>query len=238
MRGLARPPSLGGRADAASRLLGALALVAGLLAPTGQGEAHPHVFIDAALSLIFDDQGRLAALRVGWSYDEFYSLVMIEDNGLDADGDGTPEAERLAAFAGQDVDWATGFPGDVTLTQGGALVALAGPVRHRVYFENGRIVTSHVRPLNTPLAVDGATAARVYDPSFFVAYDVPLLPTTEGREGCTVTRRAADTGSAYKEYGDKLASVDIGDDPFQEVDLGDIGILFADEFELTCAAPS
>ncbi|MEI4261910.1 DUF1007 family protein [Roseovarius sp. D0-M9] len=220
------------------RRLSALILVLALALPGGRAFAHPHVFIDAALSLIFDDEGRLAALRIGWSYDEFYSLVMIEDNGLDADGDGTPEPAQLEAFAGRDVDWAAGFPGDVTAALGGTEIALDGPVQHRAYYESGRIVTTHVRPLTTPVALDGVLTARVYDPTFFVAYEVPALPTVEGREGCTVTRKAADTESAYETYGDKLASVDVGEDPFAEVDLGDIGILFADTFEVTCSAPS
>lgn len=209
-----------------------------LVLPAGRASAHPHVFIDAALSLIFDDEGRLAALRVGWSYDEFYSLVMIEDAELDADGDGVPEPEKLAAFAGRDVDWEAGFPGDITLEQGGEAVALERPVDHRAYYESGRYVTTHLRPLKEPIALDAQTAARVYDPSFFVAYDVPKTPTVEGRAGCDVTRDAADTDAAYEEYGEKLASVDVGEDPFAEVDLGDIGILFADRFVVSCSAPS
>ncbi|MFD0858326.1 DUF1007 family protein [Roseovarius aquimarinus] len=218
--------------------LKAIMTAAMLALPAGQGTAHPHVFIDAALSLIFDDEGRLAALRIGWSYDEFYSLVMIEDAGLDADGDGTPEPDKLEAFAGKDVDWDAGFPGDVTLEREGSDVALARPVKHRAYYEEGRIITTHVRPLAEPIEVDPEAVARIYDPSFFVAYDVPTLPVIEGAEACEVTRRAADTDKAYAEYGEKLASVDMDEDPFAEVDLGDIGILFADAFEVTCAAPS
>ena len=220
------------------RGLGALALAAALALPGGRGAAHPHVFIDAALPLVFDEEGRLAALRIDWTYDAFYSLVMIEDNGLDADGDGTPERARLAAFAGQDVDWAAGFPGDVELEDGGVAVALAGPADHGVRYESGRSVTTHVRPLKAPLEIGGPVEARVYDPGFFVAYDMPALPDVEGRRDCSVARRAVDADAAYEEYGEKLAAVDIGGDPFAEVDLGDIGILFADTFEVTCPAPS
>ncbi|WP_420767992.1 DUF1007 family protein [Roseovarius sp. S4756] len=228
-----------GAGRSAPRMIGALALMGAFAMPAGQGEAHPHVFIDGALSLIFDDHGRLAALRIGWSYDEFYSLVMIEDKGLDADGDGTPEPAQLEAFAGHDVDWAAGFPGDVTLMRDGVAVALEGPAQHRAYFENGRIITTHLRPLSAPVDLgEGSAVAQLYDPSFFVAYDVPALPTIEGPEDCAVTRQAADTDKAYAEYGDKLASVDVGEDPYVEVDLGDIGVLFADRFIVTCAAPS
>ncbi|WP_113912573.1 DUF1007 family protein [Roseovarius dicentrarchi] len=214
----------------------ALCAAAWACAPGSAVMAHPHVFIDAAAALIVNDDGDLAALRIGWSYDAFYSLVMIEDRGLDADGDGTPEPAQLEAFAGQDVDWAAGFPGDVTLGMGGDPVPLAPPIRHRALYENGRIITTHIRPLTTPIT-DWAEAVtlQIYDPSYFVAYEVPVMPTVEGAD-CTVTRTRADTARAQAEYGDKLAAVDVSDDPFAAVDLGDIGVLFADSFSVTCAA--
>lgn len=210
---------------------------AGLLcAPGAASVAHPHVFIDAAAALIFNEEGALAALRIGWSYDAFYSLVMIEDRGLDADGDGTPEVAQLEAFAGKDVDWAAGFPGDVVLSVDGEAVALLPPIRHRALFENGRIITTHVRPLETPVAVTMPVTLQIYDPSYFVAYDVPVLPSIEGGDACKLARSRADTSRAQAEYGDKLAAVDVSDDPFEAVDLGDIGVLFADSFTMTCAA--
>ena len=97
-------------------LLTAAALGLALASPLG---AHPHIYIDTDFDLVFDTDGKLAAVRIDWAYDDFYSLLMIEENGLDADGDGTPEQARLDAFAGQDVDWEAGFPGHFTLDAAG-----------------------------------------------------------------------------------------------------------------------
>ncbi|WP_422075464.1 DUF1007 family protein [Tranquillimonas rosea] len=205
---------------------------------SGAAIAHPHVFIDTDFDLVIED-GRLTAVRIDWSYDEFYSMLMIEESGLDADGDGVPEQARLDAFAGQDVDWAAGFPGDFSVTRDGAEVALARPVDHRARFEADRIITSHVRPLETPVSITDATiVARSYDPTYFVAYDVPGTPGVIGRDACRLVRDKADTEAAQEEYGDALAAVDMGGDPFEEVDLPDIGILFADSFTLRCDASS
>ncbi|EYD72084.1 hypothetical protein Lokhon_02156 [Limimaricola hongkongensis DSM 17492] len=198
--------------------------------------AHPHVFVDAGFELLFDAKGQLSAVRIDWAYDEFYSLMLIEENGLDNDGDGTPEQAALDAYAGHDVDWAAGFPGDFDLEQGGEAVVLDGPVMHRARFEQGRVVTSHVRPLAAPLDMtDGAVIARAYDPSYFVAYDVPVAPAISGRTGCTLDREAVDYGAAEAEYADRLAAIDATSDPFEQVDLPDIGVMFADRFVLTCA---
>ena len=73
-------------------LLTAAALGLALASPLG---AHPHIYIDTDFDLVFDTDGKLAAVRIDWAYDDFYSLLMIEENGLDADGDGTPEQARL-----------------------------------------------------------------------------------------------------------------------------------------------
>ncbi len=220
-----------------SRLLLAAAWCASLVPVTGQ--AHPHIFIDTAFGLVFDDSGQLSEIRIDWTYDEFYSLLVIEEKGLDADGDGTPEPDRVAAFAGQDVDWEAGFPGDFTLVQDGRTVALERPVDHAARYEEGRIVTSHTRKLETPIEVAGhEVVARSYDPTYFVAYDVPTDPKIVGREGCEVIREPADRDKAREEYGDKLAAVDTVSDPFEVIEIDDIGILFADRFVVTCDAPS
>lgn len=221
-------------------------MIARLTAPTlmvcalaSQVAAHPHVFIDTAFDLVFSEAGKLSAVRIVWTYDEFYSLLMIEENDLDGDGDGIPDADRLDAFAGKDVDWAAGFPGDFTITLDGTDLALDRPKDHRAEWRDGRIATSHEMTLTTPVEVAGkSVVARSYDPTYFVAYDVPSDPGIRGRKGCILERQAADRAAAQAQYGDALAAVDMSSDPFDAVNLPDIGILFADAFVLSCAAPS
>ncbi|SIS67291.1 polyphosphate kinase [Roseivivax lentus] len=220
-----------------SRFLPSLICVA-LLAP-GAASAHPHIFIDTAFELLRDAEGRAVAIRIDWAYDEFYSLLLIEENGLDRDSDGLPEPGPLAEYAGRDVDWEAGFPGDFVLAADGVAVALERPVDHAARFEAGRIVTSHTRPLAEPLDVAAhRVTAQSYDPTYFVAYDVPQVPTVSGQPACVFTREAADRAAAQAEYGDQLAQIDAGDDPFEEIELPDIGVMFADTFVLSCAASS
>lgn len=40
--------------------------------------AHPHIFLDYALTLVFNDSG-LAGVRVKWIFDEFYSASIMND---------------------------------------------------------------------------------------------------------------------------------------------------------------
>jgi ABC-type uncharacterized transport system substrate-binding protein len=49
--------------------------------------AHPHVFVDASVEVVFDAQNRATGLRIGWTYDDLFSLMIVEDRGLDPDYD-------------------------------------------------------------------------------------------------------------------------------------------------------
>lgn len=203
----------------------------------GLAPAHPHVFIDAGMNLIFDAEGRLSAVRVFWAYDEFYSMLLVEDAGLDPDHDGEIEQAALDAFAGTDVDWDAGFPGDLYLTRDADEIALAGPVDHGAHYQDGRIVTFHTRPLETPLTIGTPpVTAKVYDPTFFVAYDVTLPVTVEGTDACTVIRDPADLEEASRILNEKIDA--IPDDGGLENDFPAVGEYYADAFRLTCSAGS
>lgn len=44
----------------------------------GSASAHPHVFIDYAVAVLFDDAG-IAGLRLTWTFDEMYSSMLFQD---------------------------------------------------------------------------------------------------------------------------------------------------------------
>lgn len=198
--------------------------------------AHPHVFIDSGLHFLFDDKGRLAAIRVVWVYDEFYSLLMIEDRGMDRDGDGTLSEAEKRALAGTDVAWDQGFPGDLELRlPTGELINLAGPQMHMADYKDGRVITTHIRPLKTRFLPDAkGITAKVFDPTYFVAYDLRLAPKIEGNKACKVEIFRADIKAA-------MATVDKdyfgpGAEEFAADDYPEVGELFADTVILSCAS--
>lgn len=81
-----------------SRFIGLLA-VSGLAA-AAPAMAHPHVWIDMHTVALLDPQGRVAAVRIEWLFDRFYSAFARED--VDTDRDGTisdAEADRWAVTA-------------------------------------------------------------------------------------------------------------------------------------------
>ncbi len=74
----------------------ATALVTGgALLWTSPGATHPHIWIDAAVTLVFE-QGALVGVEARWSLDPFVSALLIED--FDADKNGAFDAEEAAAL--------------------------------------------------------------------------------------------------------------------------------------------
>lgn len=209
-----------------------------LLASALPAGAHPHIFIDAGINAVFDDQGRLAAIRVIWTYDEYYSLAVLEDLGLDSDYDGALTAKEEAQLSGFDMNWIEGFEGDTYGLLGEEKIALSGPLEPTATLVDGRIVTTHLRALEDRIEL-GETPVifQAYDPEYYTAYSITLTPRVEGREGCTAQVFVPQQTEANQVLLDALAEVG-ADETLEDAGFPAVGAQFADEVRITCAPPS
>ena len=197
--------------------------------------AHPHVFIGTGLTLVVDDTNHLVAIRVTWSYDELYSLLVLEERGLDPDYDGVLTPEELQSLNGFDMAWIEGFPGDTYAATEGGPVALGPPTDYTTTMEDGRIVTTHTRAVLGPLPAD-AVSVKAYDPTFYTAYDLSRGVTVEGGTGCAAEHVPADLDAAYTMLEELLYGPRSGE--WSETEFPEVGEAFADEVRLTCASAS
>lgn len=199
--------------------------------------AHPHVFIEAAVRLIYDGDGRLDGAEVTWTYDDFYSLLILSDYGMDPDGDGQLTPQELTQLQGFDADPDPDFDGRLFLSVKGQPVALTPPADFTAALDDGRLVSRHIRRLQEP--VDGAQPVdlRVYDPEFYVDFTMPDAPVIDGRDDCSVAAVAGDArakAAAYREAVDAA----LADDALaqEELVIVDIGAVGADQARITCGA--
>ena len=205
-----------------------LALSLVCAAPAG---AHPHIFVDTGLDLRFDAEGQLTEVRVVWAYDEFYSLLITEDRGLDPDYDGVLTDAELADLQGFDMQWTPGFNGDLVITQGERILKLSGPMNATAVYENARITTTHVRQVEPVQTVGEPIEVRPYDRTYYTAYDITLPVTIEGPSACRNWIDVPDIQARLNEVSDQLAAMDtIMDDE----DTPDVGILLASTVVVTC----
>lgn len=68
---------------------------AGALVAAQPGAAHPHIWIDAKATLVFE-HGALVGIRSNWTLDPFVSALLKED--FDSDKDGAFDAEEIGAL--------------------------------------------------------------------------------------------------------------------------------------------
>jgi polyphosphate kinase len=210
----------------------AVAVLAVLSAPPAA--AHPHVFIDATIEVLFDPEGRAEALRIGWAYDELFSLTWLAENGIDPELDGRLTAEEEARLQGFDMDWDPSFAGDTFASLGERPLALSRPEAPQAWLDGARLVSTHLRRFEAPVALGAAElVVRVYDPSFYTAYTIAAQPVLSGREDCTVAVFEPDRAAADARLAAAIEELAGGEGV--EGEFPAIGDAYAEEARVACA---
>lgn len=192
-------------------------------------QSHPHVFIDTTLRIVIADDGALEGVEVTWVYDDFYSLLLLTDMGLDPDGDGVLEEGELRRLNGFDLQWIEGFEGDTYVeTATGTSVSLGPPEARGIAVENGRIISTHFRAASAQ--ADGLVV-KAYDPGFYTAYTLVQAATVNGP--CITTVTPANLDAAYSRLEELLFGM-----PQEEAEayFPEVGESFADTVFLTCSS--
>lgn len=184
------------------------------------------------MRVIYDEAGDVA-VHLDWRYDEFFSLLVTSDLGLDMDGDMVLTAAEQKRLETEIAAWPPDFAGDLEVMQGDTVLPLGEKYAHSMVYEDGIFTERHTRPVDdvTPAA---PLRIRVYDPAFYTAYDLTGPVTVEGRDDCTVEIIRADLDAAYALAESLTGEADLSnDDPLAYFPA--IGDAFADTIEITCA---
>lgn len=214
-------------------MLRRLAVLALCLAPAPVA-AHPHIFIDTGVELIFQD-GAPVAVRVTWDYDDFFSMMMIEDRQLDRDGDGVLTPEEEASLTGFDMDWDPDFAGDTYVLVGETEVALARPTEWTARYVDGRITSTHLRRFETPVPAGQVVTVQTYDPGYYTAYSIAWAPRLTGADpACKATVFSPDIAQADAILQKAIQEMQ-GTDSL-EADFPAVGSAYAEEVRIECPA--
>ncbi|WP_192931108.1 DUF1007 family protein [Gemmobacter serpentinus] len=196
--------------------------------------AHPHIWVDTGIEVIFDAEGRATALRIRWDYDEFYSLLLIEERGLDADHDGTASDAERAALQGFDMQWMEDFAGDTYAASGERPLTLSAPEGWTADYRDGRLTSSHLRRIDPPVTLDHPLRIEVYDPGYYSSYSIAYDPTFTPAlpAGCRFDLQRPDPATVDRQLLDLLSRYSPDQDV--EADFPAIGREFAEALVLTC----
>jgi ABC-type uncharacterized transport system substrate-binding protein len=195
--------------------------------------AHPHIFVDAGFAVTRDGDGRPVSVEVTWLYDELYTLILLQDYGLDPDFDLLLTEEEVAATLGFDLNWSAGFEGGLVIRQGGRRLELGPPEPVSLELvEPGQFRTTHRRAITG--AAPGDFAVQIYDPAFYIAFEMILPSQVRDAPACQTTLVRADLDAAYAAL--EAAIEDIGGAVSAEDNFPPVGAHFADRIEVTCPA--
>ncbi len=162
---------------------------------------HPHVFMDVELTFVFDAQG-LAGIRQRWTFDEFFSVQLVDM--VDANDDGRlseAEARKIEQEAFANLKNFNYF--NHIRVNGREIVF--GRATQFVARQKGGIVSyEFVLPCSVPAKAGSQSTitASVYDQSYYT--DVLLSeakPGLLGAEGLAVDVKVRDARTVNTEWG-------------------------------------
>jgi len=166
------------------------------------GQAHPHVWIDMRTELHFDAKGRLDAIRVHWTFDEFYSAFAVEGAEKTADGYDEKLLAGLAEVNLQNLEEWNYF---TEVAAGSESIATGKATEGKSAWddETGRLTLSFVVPLKTPQppASTAPVKIRIYDPSYYISIDYlkddPVRLTGDTPTGCKAETATPDVENVW-----------------------------------------
>lgn len=147
------------------------ALLSGLTVPQ-TAVAHPHVWVDTQAEVAFDAQKRVSAVRHAWTFDDAFSVYVIQ--GLDENGDGVYTREELSSLAQVNVESLADFEFFTFMGVEEAEVEFDPPVDYWLDYnaDESRLTLNFTLPLKQPALVIGELVLEIYDPEYFVAFSV------------------------------------------------------------------
>ena len=214
------------------RLRALLIAVAFVCAPAA-ALAHPHVWVDAAAEIVFDDKGRIAAIRHHWRFDEEFSAYALQ--GLDTDRDGKYSPQELAPLAKENVESLKDFDFFTSLSVGDYQAGFAAPKDYHLELMDGRLLLHFTLPLASPLLTRGTAMLEVGDPEYYVAFSLPSIEAVRlvdapaacrlavhpGEEpDAVIAAQLAEIGADQRELPPEMQSLTAGTENSAEVNCG------------------
>lgn len=209
-------------------ILSAFSLAAGLVFSTASSVAHPHVWVSVKATVLFEGD-TMTGLQQSWTFDEAYTAMAIE--GLDTNGDGNYDRKELEELAKVNVDGLKEFDYFTFAKLGDGGLTFKEPVDYWLEHTGG-VLTLHFKlPLEDPVLAEApGFTFSVYDPSFFIAFDLakddPVKLAASAPAGCK-----ADLAIPPKEREDTQR---LGEAFFQELGGSDYGVVMAKTIAINC----
>lgn len=191
--------------------------------------AHPHVFVSAKASVVFNSEGEMTGVRHSWTFDKPYSAYIIQ--GLDTNNDGILSEEELAPLAKENTEGLVEFDYFTALKINGKEQKFDTPREERMTFADGSVTLHFLLPLKKPLGSIRIIGLEIYDPTYFVAFNLvntdDAITVAGGNKNCAVTVTRAKQAD--------ISQQSLSEDFFETLTAkSDFGLQFANRAVVAC----
>ena len=200
-----------------------------LLTPQQLAFAHPHVWTDMTIKILFDDNGQAYGLHQTWLFDDYYTAYAVE--GTDRDEDGFPDQEELEEIMKVNMEHLKEYGYFTEATFKEDVLKLKPVTDMSTRMVDKRLEMSFVIPFKEPVSVAGSNFSyAIFDPTYYVEMlhaetDTPVI--IEGApEGCSYTLAPPNPNPNAVAQAAML-------DASQRGETG-LGTFFAERVSLTC----
>lgn len=143
--------------------------------------AHPHVFITFETTVLYE-KGTFTGVRHKWTFDEFYTTMAIE--GLDKNKDGVYDREELAELAKVNIEGLKDFAYFTFPGLAGKELALGEARDYWLEHKDGLLSLHFTLPFASPVLTEAkGLTVSVYDPTYFIAFDLAKTNPVKLSEG-------------------------------------------------------
>ncbi len=183
---------------ALSAIRRALTAITAVLATATTAAAHPHVWVDAAAALIVED-GKVVAIRHGWSFDPEYTKSMTAQ--YDSNKDGRLSPEELAPLDQINIAALKQFQHFTDVRANGTKVPVEGPHNYKMRYVGARLAVQFEVRLESPVQLS-ELQLDVFDSTFFTVFTfleekaIQLEGATPA--GCVAVLKQSPAGSEYQ----------------------------------------
>lgn len=165
------------------KLGGLLLVLASQLLTLPMASAHPHIWIDGSMSLVFNAQGQATGLKQSWLFDELFSTYALQ--GMPRDKAGQVADQELEKITGE---WMASLAEPEShfftkTTLAGKALTYGAPQAARSTWDpkTSQLVLSFELPFSAPVTVGPqGMEIDIQDPSYFVAFQYKGVKSFNG----------------------------------------------------------
>ncbi len=150
--------------------------------------AHPHILIDAKVTITFDDAGAVVGLHHDWTFDTAFSAWVIQ--GLDTNGDRETSPEELQGLADENMTGLAEYGFYTTAGDTAEPLQFTPVGDQRMVYADGHTTLSYSLKTDRPHPLGARFELGVYDPEYYVAIsfaDASDVTLENAPDDCAVT---------------------------------------------------